>query len=174
MRIIFCKSLKNISQVINILIVNKKNESLEETMRRFLQTDPKEVEELDKKEKSEKEKELAKCPACGHLWPGKSDTCPSCGHTRARRSEVVAVPGELQELGGGSMVSRELKQRWYSELLGIATDRGYADGWVGHKFREKFGVWPRSLERVAVPPSIEVARWEKSRRIAWAKGRKAA
>ena len=130
--------------------------------------------EKPKKEKSEKEKEAAKCPACGHLWPGSSDTCPSCGHTRARRSEVVAVPGELQELGGGPVVSREVKQRWFSELLGIATDRGYADGWVGHKFREKFGVWPRSLERVPTPPSIEVMRWEKSRRIAWAKARKAA
>ena len=130
--------------------------------------------EKPKKEKSEKEKEAAKCPACGHLWPGNSDTCPSCGHTRARRSDVVAVPGELQELGGGPVISREVKQRWFSELLGIANDRGYAEGWVGHKFREKFGVWPRSLEHVALPPSIEVARWEKSRRIAWAKARKAA
>jgi len=31
-------------------------ENLEETMRRFLQTDPKEVEELEKKEKKEKTK----------------------------------------------------------------------------------------------------------------------
>lgn len=130
--------------------------------------------EKPKKEKSDKEKELAKCPACGHLWPGNSDTCPSCGHTRARRSEVVAVPGELQELGGGAMVSRELKQRWFSELLGIASERGYADGWVAHKYREKFGVWPKGVSRVVTPPSIEVARWEKSRRIAWAKAKKAA
>lgn len=130
--------------------------------------------EKPKKEKSEKEKEQAKCPSCGHLWPGNSDTCPSCGHTRVRRSEVVAVPGELQELGGGVIASRELKQRWYSELLGIATERGYADGWVGHKFREKWGVWPRNLNYDPVPPSIEVIRWEKSRRIAWAKARKAA
>lgn len=130
--------------------------------------------EKPKKEKSEKEKELAKCPSCGHLWPGNSDTCPSCGHTRARRSDVVAVPGELQELGGGVMVSRELKQRWFSELLGIAKDRGYADGWAAHKMREKFGVWPRNLDHVPAPPSIEVSRWEKSRRIAWAKARKAA
>ena len=130
--------------------------------------------EKPKKEKSKKEKELAKCPACGLLWPGNSDTCPSCGHTRARRSDVVAVPGELQELGGGAMVSRELKQQWFSELLGIAKDRGYADGWTAHKFREKFGVWPRNLEHVAAPPSINVLRWEKSRRIAWAKARRAA
>ena len=130
--------------------------------------------EKPKKEKTDKEKELAKCPACGHLWPGNSDTCPSCGHTRARRSEVVAVPGELQELGGGTMVSRELKQRWFSELLGIAQERSYADGWVSHKMREKFGVWPKGLTREVIPPSLEVMRWEKSRRIAWAKARKAA
>ncbi len=34
----------------------KKEESLDETMRRFLQTDPKEVEELEKKEKKDKSK----------------------------------------------------------------------------------------------------------------------
>ena len=34
----------------------KKENSLVDTMRRFLQTDPKEVEKLEKKEKSKKEK----------------------------------------------------------------------------------------------------------------------
>jgi len=34
----------------------KKENSLEETIRRFFQTDPKEVEELEKKEREEKEK----------------------------------------------------------------------------------------------------------------------
>jgi DNA repair protein RadD len=129
--------------------------------------------EKPKKEKTEKEKAAAKCPVCGHLWPGNSDTCPSCGHVRQRRNEVIALPGELEELGEGG-APKEKKQEWYSQLLTMANERGYNDGWTAHKYREKFGVWPRGLSRAGAPVSLEVARWVKSRQIAWAKARKAA
>lgn len=62
------------------------------------------VHELDdarekaKKEKTDKEKEAAKCPKCGHLWAGGSDTCIHCGYTREKRSMVESVPGEMEEL----------------------------------------------------------------------------
>lgn len=131
--------------------------------------------EKPKKEKTDKEKKEAKCPVCGHLWPGNSDTCPSCGHVRVRRSEIAATPGELIELDGmQSKADRALRQRWFSELSGIASERGYQSGWVAHKYREKFGMWPRNLSPVPMSPSIDVMRWEKSRRIAWAKGKHAA
>ncbi len=129
--------------------------------------------EKPKKEKSEKEKELAKCPACGLLWPGNSDTCPSCGHMRQRRSEVIALPGELQALGEGG-ANRETKQLWYSMLKHMQMERGYSAGWLSHKYKEKFGVWPRGMSEYATAPSMEVIRWEKSRRIAWAKSKRSA
>ena len=125
-----------------------------------------------KKEKTEAEKKQAKCPVCGHLWPANTDCCPACGHVRAKRSEIIAVPGELEELGGSA--TRDVKQSWYSQLLHIQIDRGYSLGWLANKYREKFGVWPRGLAEISTDPSVEVLRWEKSRRIAWAKSRKAA
>lgn len=128
--------------------------------------------EKAKKEKSDKEKEAAKCPACGALWIGKSDNCASCGFHRPFTSLIEAVPGEMEELKGAP--SRETKQSWYSQLLTKAAERGYQGGWVSHKYREKFGVWPRNLQDTKAPVSIEVERWLKSRQIAWAKGRKAA
>lgn len=128
--------------------------------------------EKPKKEKTAAEKKEAKCPQCGHLWPGDADTCPSCGHVRARQNKVVNIPGELQELGGGA--TRDVKQSWYSQLMQIQIDRNYSPGWLGHKFREKFGMFPRGLVEVPAPTSLEVLRWEKSRRIAWAKSKKAA
>lgn len=131
--------------------------------------------EKAKKERSEREKEQAKCPACGHLWPSGSDTCPACGHVRQSRNYLQAMPGELVEIDGSvSRNDRDTRQRWYSELLCLARDRGYQSGWVAHKYREKFGQWPRNLSQVHAEPSMEVIRWEKSRRIAWAKRRQAA
>lgn len=128
--------------------------------------------EKPKKEKSEAEKNDAKCGNCGILWPGNSDTCPNCGHVRVRSNKVIALPGEMEELGQGA--TRGTKQLWYSMLMHIQQERGYSPGWLGHKFREKFGIFPRGLEDIPTTPSLECLRWEKSRRIAWAKSKKAA
>lgn len=134
-----------------------------------------EGKEKPRKEPSQQERERAVCPRCGTVWLGRRDDCAACGFVRPRLSEVIATPGELRELQPGSNTAdKELKQRWYSELLSVAHERGYSDGWVAHKYKEKFTVWPRGLDSVEVPVSAEVARWIKSRQIAWAKARKAA
>lgn len=134
-----------------------------------------EGKEKPRRELTANEKEAAKCPRCSAFWPGRSDVCACCGFMRAKRSEIIVNPGELQELTpGGNVKDQAIKQQWYSQLLGIAKERGYSDGWVAHKYKEKFAVWPRNVEPVAVPASLEVARWVKSRQIAWAKSRKAA
>ena len=127
--------------------------------------------EKPKKEKTAAEKEAAKCPKCERLWPRESDTCPCCGFVRERRNTVTAVPGEMQELGG-STVTRDDKQSWYSQLRYIQRDRGYAPGWLAHKYHEKFSVWPRGMQDVEAFPTLEVNKWVRSRQIAWAKGRK--
>lgn len=139
-------------------------------------TDLDDGREKPKRELTEGEKEAAKCPHCGRLWPGKTDTCPSCGFVRAKRSEVITVPGELTELTGNvkSIHDRAEKQAFYSQLQYLRMERGYASGWVSQKYREKFGVWPRGLSEVAEPASQAVRSWVKSRQIAWAKSRKVA
>lgn len=126
--------------------------------------------EKPKKEKTDLEKKQAKCPACGALWIGRSDNCVSCGYHRPMQSLVQAVPGEMEELKGAA--KKEDKQRWYSELLDMQGTK--SSGWVAHKYKEKFGVWPRGLNDVAIPASLEVRLWVTSRQIAWAKSRKAA
>jgi DNA repair protein RadD len=129
--------------------------------------------EKPKRELTPKEKEAAKCPSCSHVWPRSTDTCPCCGFVRVRRSDVIAVPGELRELDRGKAANdRNSRQEFYGQLLTMARERNYSEGWVAHKYREKFGVWPRNLAHEEVPVSLEVARWVKSRQIAWAKARK--
>jgi hypothetical protein len=62
------------------------------------------------------------------------------------------------------------RRRWYSELLGVAAQRGYQRGWAFHKFKEKFrGEHPPLGDFVPRAPSPEVRSWVKSRTIAWAK-----
>lgn len=131
--------------------------------------------ERPRKNLKQDEKERATCPRCGTVWIGRRDDCAHCGFVRPKVNEVITSPGALQEIQpGANAIDKEIKQRWYSELLWVARERGYSDGWVAHKYREKFTVWPRGLESTGIPVSAEVARWVKSRQIAWAKARKAA
>jgi DNA repair protein RadD len=54
--------------------------------------------------------------------------------------------------------------------------RGYKAGWVGHKYREKFGTFPPWAYNDLPPatPTDAVLRWVRSRQIAFAKARNAA
>jgi len=127
--------------------------------------------ERAKKEPTDKTKKESKCPECGYLWPKNSDTCPACGHVRKRRSLVEAVAGELVELVSGKKVNKDDKQIFYSELLYIAGQRNYNPNWASHKYREKFGVWPKGLADTTIPPSINTQKWIRSKDIQWAKRR---
>ncbi len=139
------------------------------------------VSELDdgaekpKPEPSTLEKERARCPRCGSLWPSQSDTCSHCGHVRARRSEVVEVAGEMRELGRatGEKYSAEYKRDFYAQLLGYAQARGQSLGSAYHRYVEKFGVGPSMRKPEPATPGIEVIQWVRSRNIAYAKARAA-
>ena len=132
--------------------------------------------EKPKPEPSDKEKEAAKCPICGSLWPGNVDICPHCGHVRLRKNDVVAIAGEMLELAGAKKekYSMEYKTAFYASLLGIAREKNYNPGWAYHKFIDKFGVGPSMKKPDPVSPSTEVKNWITSRNIAYAKRKKAA
>jgi superfamily II DNA or RNA helicase len=133
------------------------------------------VDELDKtvektkKELTDDEKTASKCPKCGHLWPTGADTCPSCGHVRERRNQVENVSGVLEELTSGKKSPAEDRQSFYSELLHFATEKNYNPNWAKHKYREKFGVWPKNLHEMPTPVTHKTASWIRSRNIAWSK-----
>jgi DNA repair protein RadD len=135
------------------------------------------VHELDdgkektKKEKTEAEKEAAKCPKCAHVWPSAADTCPCCGYVRERRNAVTAVPGEMEELTGSGKLQQE-KRDWYAQLVYHGEKENYQPGWAKNKFKTKFGSWPNGLRVEPKAPSLEVSRWIKSERIRYMKGLK--
>ncbi len=112
------------------------------------------------------------CPKCTYLKPPRTPVCPKCGFEPKRQTNIQHGEGELAPLSGKAKVwDRATKQRWYSELRSIQVERGRQDGWVSHKFREKFGVWPRDLSDEPVQASAEVRSWVRSRDIAYAKSK---
>ena len=128
-------------------------------------------EKLDKakKEPTEREKKEAHCPKCEALWPKNSDTCLGCGYVRQRANQIMTLPGELTELSGRKKSVGVDKQDFYSQLLYIAQSRNYNPNWAGHKYKERFGVWPRNLIETIKPPDSTTEKWVRSRMIAWAK-----
>ena len=129
------------------------------------------------KRKQEKEKKKPRlCPCCQFVLLPKESDCPSCGYKFPPPvSNIQVEDGRLTELGfKGKLARAELfndKQEFYSGLLWIARDRGYSSGWAAHKYKAKFGVWPRGLDDRPIFPSATVFNFVKSQNIAWAKSR---
>lgn len=141
------------------------------------------VQELDdgaeklKPEPTDKEKEAAKCPKCGHLWNSSSDVCSHCGFVRARKNDVIAVAGEMTELTTqpkAEKYSADYKRDFYAQLIGWAMEKNYQPGAAFYKYQEKFGVQPNMAKPAPMSPRPEVLSWIKSRNIARAKRRGAA
>lgn len=131
----------------------------------------KEGGEKARKEPKEREKKEAKCPKCGALWTFPDDKCGECGHIRTKIKNIMAIPGELMELATANQKLSISKQDFYSQVLYYARSKGFNDGWASHKYKEKFGVWPKGMQQNAVAPSPETLSWIKSRFIAWSKSK---
>jgi len=125
-----------------------------------------------RKEKTDKEKEAAKCPKCKHLWAGGSDTCLHCGNTREKKSMVESLPGEMQELATSGKHSKEDKQAWYSMAQYMIQNHGWSSGRAAHCYKDKFGVFPKGLNSDTIQPSRDFEKFVKSRLIAYLKGKR--
>jgi superfamily II DNA or RNA helicase len=122
------------------------------------------------------------CPRCHYVRAPGLASCPSCGHVTERVSGVETVEGELVDLSERRKANRD--EGWSGKVAFIAQLRAHAlvtgksDGWVAHKYRAKFGVWPNDrrvkLARPAASVSPEVASWIKSQAIRYAKSRERA
>ena len=120
------------------------------------------------------------CPECALIFRSAAE-CPGCGHAMRHHHRAKAIEATEADLVKFEKRGKDRERRqwtmdeksaFYAELLGVARDRGYKNGWASHKYREKFGVWPQSLKHIQpCPPSMAVMSWVKSRQIAYAKGR---
>jgi DNA repair protein RadD len=117
------------------------------------------------------------CPECHCVLPPRARVCPSCGWQIVAVTPIIEKPGELVELGSARLAVKHdpAEQIMFIAMLkGYAAERGYRDGWVWHKFKERFGVDANmaTIRRIEpAPPDIKTRNWIKSRQIAWAKAR---
>ena len=125
--------------------------------------------EKTKKEKTEGEKEAAKCPRCGHLWATGSDSCLHCGFTREKRSVVESVPGEMEELK--SAQTRESKQEYWSMCQHKMRYGGWTEARCKASYKDKFGVWPSGLETTPKTPDLKFEKAVKAQLIRYLKGK---
>jgi DNA repair protein RadD len=126
--------------------------------------------EKPKKEKTDKEKEAAKCPKCGHLWAGGSDTCLHCGFTREKRSLVESVPGEMEELKSSKSTMLD-KQDYWSMCQYKKLHNGWTDARCKASYHGLYGVWPKGLLDVPKPPDIKFEKTQKAQLIKYLKGK---
>lgn len=108
------------------------------------------------------------CPSCNYLKTVHK--CPACGFAPEKRAGVNVKDGELV-LITNKKASKIEKQALYSQLLAIAAAKGYKSGWVGNKYREYFGTWPRGLEEIATEPTQAVKNFIQHSQIRYAKGK---
>ena len=134
-----------------------------------------------KKEKEEKGTMEVKCPECSAVFGG-TNQCPECGYffpPKAKRIETLR--GKLVAVGAGGTVGSEAtpaeQRHFYMQLAGHCITKGWKLGWASYKFKEKFDRWPprgwqeEAQRGSAITPSIETARWIRSRQIAWSRAR---
>jgi len=99
------------------------------------------------------------CSNCGTIFD-HSPRCPKCGEPIERHGKKLeAAKGELT-LFRPKKEKKEKgpernKQEWYSMFTFVANKKGYQRGWIAHKYREVFGVWPKDLSHHALPPTAD-------------------
>ncbi len=123
-----------------------------------------------------KARSLATCPECSAVRM-EGSPCPVCGwRPKPKPVAIEVADGELGRVDralrtkGHEWASGE-KAAFHRQLLWIARERGYKDGWAAHKHKEKFGAWPDARSAKPEAPDAAVRSWVRSRQIAYAKGR---
>lgn len=116
-----------------------------------------------------------KCPSCSFMKPAGIHKCPNCNFEPAVQNTIEVEAGTLEKVNRSlekkQAFTQEQKQQFYSELLSIKFAKGYKDGWVANQYRNKFGVWPKSMRRVASEPSKTTKDFLKHEQIKYAKGK---
>lgn len=123
------------------------------------------------RERDEKESRIQTCPLCQRQMAGIR--C-ACGYMIPIREQLETDGTMLQKIEKIRDYTMAEKSEWYSSLLRYARVKGYSDGFAAHKYKEKFGVWPRSLNVNPNRPMMpEVEKWLLHKQIKWTKGREA-
>lgn len=119
-----------------------------------------------------KEKKIMTCDECCFLFTGPR--CPQCGlDVKNYGKKIATTDDDLVEVGKNrKKFTMEEKKHWYGMFEWYRRAKGYADGWKSHKYKTKFGVWPRGMDYVGPAiPTDEFNNWIRYQYIKWAKSK---
>lgn len=92
---------------------------------------------------------LVKCRACHKVFSGAS-VCPDCGTpVMSFGRNILTVEAELEELESKEKYTTAEKRQWYGMLKWYCQKKGYKEGWVAWKYKERFKVWPQGMKDTA-------------------------
>jgi len=140
----------------------------------------------ERQKKLDEEKKPITCMQCAHVYTGQL-VCPKCGHVPQKRGEAVEMRhADLIEVRKEKRAAKEAKekkdkpatheekQHWYSMLYAYAQEKGHSEGSIAHKYKAKFGVWPKNMQKVAVEANGDCLNHIMHLNIKYAKGKKRA
>jgi len=115
---------------------------------------------------------LVKCRVCHKVFMG-ANVCPDCGTpVKSFGKKILTVEADLEEITKKEKFSMGEKRQWYGMFLRWAKYKKYLNGWVSHKYRGRFGVWPRGMDDVSpIEPTQEFHNYIKHLNIKFAKSR---
>ena len=108
--------------------------------------------EKNQVKKEEREKITRDCPVCSAAFQGRK--C-ACGYCIPSNDPVFKDDGTMLKKAGKDFKVED-KSAWMGQFMQYAKDKGYAEGWASHKYKEKFGVWPKGVDRTPRPVKNEV------------------
>jgi DNA repair protein RadD len=114
-----------------------------------LDPDQKQANETQERRKKEGGKPIV-CDECFATFTG-ARICPKCGTPiKIKGKGIVFLEGDLglvdaDNIARKSGYTKEEKQHWYQQLKYVQEREGYAAGWLAHKYRAKFDVWPSGM-----------------------------
>jgi DNA repair protein RadD len=97
-----------------------------------------------RREKSDREA-LAQCPACGHVTESakRGAQCRRCGYAFPPPEPIEVRRTEMSRVV--VVAPRAEREARLAEWRRIAARRGYKPAWVGMRFREAYGYWPKGI-----------------------------
>ena len=126
----------------------------------FLELDDGKHQRGKSKPKEKPERLPKKCPSCDYLKAPGVQKCAACGFTPKFIEDVETEKGELKKLQRKAKkdYTLEQKQSFISQLNQHCSEKGYAFGWASHKYKEKFGTFPRGINKTRFEPIGEEVR----------------
>lgn len=85
---------------------------------------------------------IRQCARCGAVFR-PVPKCPRCGAGQPPPPPAKVKHAPIQQVTGACVVSFADRKKYFDELVATARARSYALKWVGVRFKQRFGIWPK-------------------------------